>query len=117
MDPSQAFFFLFIGKVRNRRQSFSLALFSYFSRIKLGCHPYFGYPLHLNYFTAKSLKLICKNAGFTVVKQATTMFQYEAAYVSNCFPKNLIKLNSWQINDILNDVLPLPGLPITHRNP
>jgi len=76
---------------------------SYFSRIKLGCHPYFGYPAHLNYFTAKSLKLICKNAGFTVVKQATTMFQYEAAYVSNCFPKNLIKLNSWQINDILND--------------
>ena len=76
---------------------------SYFSRIKLGCHPYFVYPDHLNYFTAKSLKLICKNAGFTVVKQVATMFEYEAAYVSNFFPKNLIKLNSWQINDILKD--------------
>ena len=77
---------------------------SYFSRISLGSYPYYHYPAHLNYFTSKSLRIVSESAGFTVIKQATITFPYEAMYVSRCYNKNLHPpLNSWQINDILNN--------------
>jgi len=76
---------------------------SYFSRIHLGCHPYYVFPQHLNYFTSKALAYLSELAGFKVRKQAVVTLPTEIEYVSRSYTKQMAPVGGAPLWDILNN--------------
>lgn len=72
---------------------------SYFSKINLGKHPYFEYPSHLNYFTRKSLRFLCKRAGMKVLRCETITLNWEIEYIRMFYKKDEVKLKGYQLFD------------------
>jgi 2-polyprenyl-3-methyl-5-hydroxy-6-metoxy-1,4-benzoquinol methylase len=52
---------------------------SFFSRHHLGCHPYYSYPEHLNYFTKTSLEYLVQKSGF-IVDKVCSAIRYRMAF-------------------------------------
>ena len=72
---------------------------SYFSKINLGKHPYFEYPSHLNYFTRKSLRFLCKRAGMKVLRCETITLNWEIESIRMFYKKDEVKLKGYQLFD------------------
>lgn len=76
---------------------------SYFFRIDISNHLYFGYPAHLNYFTPKSIEYMMRQAGFKDIKVFDTTFEWEKIYIMPEFYKQgLITKKGWPLDDIWN---------------
>ena len=76
---------------------------SYFFKVDISSHPYFSYPAHLNYFSAKSLEYMMYKVGFKDVKVLDITFPWEKIYIMPDFYKRgLINKKGWHLNDDWN---------------
>jgi len=75
---------------------------SFFSRHHLGCHPYYSYPEHLNYYTKTSLEYLVQKSGFIVDKVCSATLPWEVEYISKPYSKDLLSDTGWPLADKLN---------------
>ena len=63
---------------------------SFFSKVYFGCHPYYEYPAHLNYFSIQSLSYAVEKAGFKVLAAKTITFPFEQEYIAKNYPRTMV---------------------------
>ena len=73
---------------------------SFFSKQDLWSHPFYAYPDHLNYFTAKSLSLAMSLAGFEVIKIEAVTPPWVGEYIARNY---LQEQTHFELFDILNN--------------